>query len=84
MARTKPNRVQYAWKYADQTFSDFLKSLLRWLDYDTDSNASTDGTQNPFNLGEVPFRADCPGVDVFAIGLSPDGKHETPGLKTST
>jgi hypothetical protein len=77
---TKPSRVQYAWKHADKRMDVFAKELLKWLGFDTDSNASLAGVQNPFDLNAVTFRADCPGVDVFAIGIAPGGGHNTPGF----
>lgn len=84
MSAAKPTKVQYAWKYADTAMDDFAKQLLRWLDYATDNNAGLTGVQNPFSLKDIPFRADCPGIDVFAIGISATGIHETPGFWTST
>ena len=84
MSATKPCKVQYAWKHADKKIDAFAKDLLKWLDLDTDSNPTLSGVQNPFNLNNIIFRADCPGVDVFAIGISPGGVYESPGFWRSS
>jgi len=77
---TKPDRVQYAWKYTDKKFGDFAKDLLKELYPSIDCNPGLDGVQNPFTLPAVPFQAVCPGIDVFAIGIMPDGSSELPGF----
>lgn len=77
---TKPVRAQFAWKHADKRMDVFTKDLLKWLDPFTDSNETLAGVQNPFELDNITFRADCPGIDVFAIGIGAAGGHKSPGF----